>query len=476
MSRSIAIAQQHNALIATLQQQVSTGDRLQKPSDDPLGNVAFLGNSAQITRLDSQLTNISNARTNLNMGVSAMQESADILSKAREIALEGAQSGNDSSSYEALAQQVDALIDRLLDQSNTQNAGRYLFGGTATNTPPFRVAATNASGQPTSIVYQGGSDPVQEIVGQSRTMATLYPGDQVFQGRDRGATVITGTTGAAAGSGTDSATTQGTLTVRHTSTTFAAGSGVTAGSSSASGDTIIGPAGTHKLTINDTSGTGASGTVSLDGGPAIPFTSSDGNLKVSGPTGDVVYVNTTAITPGFSGDVALTGNGTLSVDGGATEVPIDFSANQVLTDSTTGAVTNVNSTAIARTGADHIDYGGTYDAFQILIALRDDLRNTRGLSENDQAQAISGRVTELERAHTSLLDAVGKQSVSLENLDSLESRIKDVQLNAQSLNADLNSVDLSQAVLGLQNEQTLLQLTFASAAKIFDTSLLDFLQ
>src|SRR5690606_13494775 len=133
----------------------------------------------------------------------------------------------------------------------------------------------------------------------------------VFQPIARGKTLFLGGTGAAPGTGTDSALGRGTLIVSHTSTTYTAGSGVAAGTSSADGDTIIGPAGAHILTIEDTSGTGAFGTVSLNGGPPVSFTNGDTNLKVIGPLDEVVYLDTTAITAGFSGDVEITADGTL---------------------------------------------------------------------------------------------------------------------------------------------------------------------
>lgn len=476
IARSIAQAAQHSARVAVLQQQVATGKRLLVPSDDPLGSMTLLANNAQVQRFDSQLGNISSARTSLNLSVSALQEAGSIMSSAREIALEGAQAGNDATSYEALAQQVDSLINRLLDVANSQDSGRYLFGGAATNVAPFRVQSTTATGLPQEIVYQGGAQSVREVVGPTRTLATLYPGDGIFQKRERGSTVYSGATGASPGAGVDSATAQGTLLVRHTLTGYAAGSGVAAGTASAAGDTIIGPAGAHRLTVTDTSGTGTGGFVSLDGGPPVAFTNSDTNLKVSAPNGDVVYVNTTAIVPGFSGSVDITADGAMSVDNGATETAIDFSANQVLTNSATGAVTNVNSAGIRRAGADNIEYSGTYDAFQTLIALRDDLRNTRGLTSPAQIASISQRVGDLERVHRGILDAVGEQSVSLENLDALEERIKNVQLDVQKQNADLESADISQAVLELQNQEMYLKLTYAAAARLFDQTLLDFLR
>src|SRR5439155_5280758 len=101
---------------------------------------------------------------------------------------------------------------------------QYLFGGTASGKPPFSIASTDSQGQPQSVVYVGSQDRALVNVSQQQTAAILYPGSQIFQVRSRGATVFTSNTGAAAGTGTDSATGQGTLLVRHTSTTFAPGS------------------------------------------------------------------------------------------------------------------------------------------------------------------------------------------------------------------------------------------------------------
>ena len=104
------------------------------------------------------------------------------------------------------------------------------------------------------------------------------------------------------------------------------------------------------LNINDTSGTGASGTVSLNGGPTVAFTNTDTDLSVTGPLGETVFINTTAITPGFNGNVDITAAGTLSTDAGTSETVINFSANQIVTNNQTGQVTNIDSSAIRRVG------------------------------------------------------------------------------------------------------------------------------
>jgi hypothetical protein len=248
------------------------------------------------------------------------------------------------------------------------------------------------------------------------------------------------------------------------------------GTSSAAGDTILGPAGANTLVIDDTSGTGASGTISLNGGPPVAFTNADTNLEVAGPNGEVVHVNTTAITPGFNGTVNITANGTLSVDGGASTQPITFSGDQVVTNSKTGAVTNVDSTKIRTTGDTSLDYTGTADAFQVLIALRNDLENASGLSSTQLSQTLSQRMGEIQQAGKGSLDATGKQSATLQSLQSLQQRLTNVQLDTKQTTSDLQSADISAVAIGIQSQQNLLSLTYASAARIMNLSLLNFLQ
>lgn len=475
ISSSIAHAQQEYDALANLQAQASTGNRIQKISDDPLAALQVLADQAVSDRLDSYTQNIGNVQTKLNTSVSTLTEVSQVLTQAKNLALQGANTSNDAATNGALADQVDSLVSRILDLANARSGDQYLYGGTASNTAPFVVSANNAQGQPDQVVYQGAQQRASAPVGVTQNVSTFYVGSEVFESQQRQATVFSGSTGAAAGSGTDSATGEGTLTVAHTSTTYAAGSGVQAGTSSAAGDTVLGPAGANTLTVVDTSGTGAAGTVSLNGGPAVAFTNGDTDLRVTDSSGGVVYVNTTAITAGFNGSVAITSNGTLSVDGGASTVPITFSGNQVVTDSQTGAVTNVNSSAIRQTGTDRLSYSGTYDAFQALTTLRDDLRNVNNLSQADQVAGIQQIIGELGRIQTNVLGVVGEQSADLQNLDALKQHASDVQLQTKTLISNLQSADITSVVVNLQAQQNLLALTLDSTSRVIGLSLLDFL-
>lgn len=475
VNQALAETSQQTNQLATVQAQAATGNLMQAPSDNPVAAATVEAGTDQTNRLQSYLSNIDAVTSTLNDSVSTLQNVSNIFSQAQSIALQASNSTNGASADGALADQVDQLITQLLSDANAQSNGEYLFSGSATQTQPFVVTATDAAGDPTQVTYQGTANTSAATVNQNQTVAPYLSGQDVFQSTDRQPPVYTGTTGAAAGTGTDSATGQQSLIVRHDSTTYAAGSGVQAGTGSAAGDTIIGPAGANQLTIDDTSGNGTSGTISLNGGAPVAFTNTDTNLAVAGPNGALVYVNTTAITPGFNGTVAITANGSMSVDGGATYTPINFSANQQLTNSTSGTVINVKSTNITSTGTETINEPGTYDAFQTLFALRDTLRSTT-LSSHDQALAISNLVGEIERVNTSINNVAGSQSAVLQNLSQLKNNLTNMQLSTKEMVSNVGSADLSQVVVQLQAQQTMLQLSLYGFAQMLNESLLQFLK
>jgi flagellin-like hook-associated protein FlgL len=240
------------------------------------------------------------------------------------------------------------------------------------------------------------------------------------------------------------------------------------------GDNIIGPPGSHTLTINDTSGTGAFGTISLNGGAPVPFDSSQTDLVVNGPRGEVVHLNTTAITAGFNGTINLGGDGTLSADGGVTEIPIDFSTAQSVATGD-GKTTFIDSTDITRSGVDQVEYVGVTDVFQSLADLRDDILNVRNLSPSEWQDALTRRVDEVTRHQAHILEVVGSQAQTLKTIVDIGDRLGELTLDAKQRLSEVAATDVPAAALALQEAQNLLQYSYAVTSKVFSTSLLDYL-
>ena len=466
----VQLAKQSSEL-SKRQQEISTGLRIQRPSDDPAAMRRSLIQKDRMDRLDSHLSSIQFTQSRLSQAAVQLQDANTLLVRARGIALQAPQATDDSEVH-ALVSELNGILDQLTRVANSSDENGYLFSGTASRTRPFPGDA-NGNGQST---YAGSRSNTELLITGDAARDALLSGDQIFQPVAREASLLIGRTGARTGTGTDTATGTRELVVAHVATSYAGTSGVSAGTGSATGDTIIGPAGTHRLQINDTSGTGAAGTLSLNGGPAVSFTNADTSILVEGPQGERIYVNTSGITAGFSGTVDLTATGSMSIDGGLTTVPITFAANEVVTDSRDGTVVNLDSTAIVRSGNDQLEFPGTADVFNAVRALRDDLLNTRDLPPGDRIAALDRRLADVERVQDHLLNTIGVQAVSQEQIDRLHSRTEDLQLAEKVEYSDTVSADIVESITRLQELTNLQQFTLKAVGQMLTPNLLNYIQ
>ena len=66
-------------------------------------------------------------------------------------------------------------------------------------------------------------------------------------------------------------------------------------------------------------------------------------------------------------------------------------------------------------------------------------------------------------------------ALALESLDGIEFRHDELRLETQALISDLESADMAEVVLSMQNAENLLQMTYVSSLRLLDQSLLNFL-
>src|SRR5215467_537443 len=90
VNQSIAYEQQQTAALSKLEQQASSGNRIQAPEDDPLGAVAVINYNTQVANYDTDLGNINTATTSLNVSVSTLQDAHNLVTQARQLAIQGA--------------------------------------------------------------------------------------------------------------------------------------------------------------------------------------------------------------------------------------------------------------------------------------------------------------------------------------------------------------------------------------------------
>ncbi|MCY2926953.1 MAG: flagellar hook-associated protein FlgL [Planctomycetota bacterium] len=456
--------------IARMQEQVSTGQKINRASDSPSDPSMIMLLQSQADYIGTFTKNINVAQLNLQQASTGMQSISDSLSRVKTLLTQAANGTLSQANRIAIGQEVDSLLEEAVGQVNSQTAGVYVFGGSQMTAPPYKV--TRENGQIVAVDYVGSEASSSVPVGMGLRQANVMVGDKVFRYDRRLAPVFAGHTGLAAGSGTSSVRGDVRLTLTHTATTYAGATGLIAGSNAAAGDTILGDA--HKITLD-----ADHNTLALDDGTAVSFNpGAEPNVKLTNAAGDVVYVDTTALAAGLSGtiQVDLQATGRMSIDGGKTSTALaTFADNQAVTDSQTGRVLYVNAAALARTGDEPIRVPGTYDVFSTLIAVRDTLMNTRHLSTADQIATLSRALDSVNEVSGNLTTGMTSAGAQLQALDNLTKNLAALKDNSDTQIASLRDADVAQVSVELARVPNFYQMTLASAAKILNISLLNYM-
>jgi flagellar hook-associated protein 3 FlgL len=123
--------------ITQANEQLSSGYRVNQPSDDPGAIEAILGYQSQIDQVTQIQNNLSQATTITNEGDSALTSASNMLNQLTSIAAEGASSTATATSRSSLGQQVEGIEQQLVSLANTTFGGIYVFGGDDATTQPY---------------------------------------------------------------------------------------------------------------------------------------------------------------------------------------------------------------------------------------------------------------------------------------------------------------------------------------------------
>jgi flagellar hook-associated protein 3 FlgL len=157
------------------QEQIASGKRINRLSDDPFGAVRALDLNSLGASLDQYQKNIDAALPVLNQTDSALGQLNDILTRAKEIAVQMANGSMSAADRVSAAAEVHELSARLLSLGNFRFDNRYLFGGFANGAAPFTPAVGGAT-------YNGDSGAINVQANRSTTVALNIAGDALFQG------------------------------------------------------------------------------------------------------------------------------------------------------------------------------------------------------------------------------------------------------------------------------------------------------
>ena len=165
--------------ILALQEQLATGQIVNRPSDDTLATRRAVSARTEVTKNEQYLTNISNLGPGLRETETSLTTLVDVVQRARELTLQGANGTNAQLQLDQLAIEIDQLLESTLVESNHSSNGRYIFGGTVTKTEPF-VATRDANESITSVGYIGNDQTFKLEIQDGIQVDANEPGSRVF--------------------------------------------------------------------------------------------------------------------------------------------------------------------------------------------------------------------------------------------------------------------------------------------------------
>ncbi|MBC8549610.1 MAG: flagellar hook-associated protein FlgL [Candidatus Brocadiales bacterium] len=179
ISSTLANVQKSTSNMSRLQEQISTGKKVNRASDDPAGARKILSLRSEDLRLDQYAANIQTATQSLDFNAAALSNTSDILQRITELTMQGVSGATDQSGRTIIANEINQLLETIMQSANAQRLGRYTFAGTETTTEPF-VATRNSSGNISSVSYKGNRETIQYNVGPNTNTTVNLTGDEVF--------------------------------------------------------------------------------------------------------------------------------------------------------------------------------------------------------------------------------------------------------------------------------------------------------
>jgi len=134
--------QQSQQNLATAMQQISTGLRVNQPSDDPSASANMVTALAESANVDQYTSNVSSLLPQMQTADSAISSITTALNSAITDGTSGASGTDTAAQRQGVANQVASILTTVVAQANSTYSGAYIFGGSETSTPPFVAAST----------------------------------------------------------------------------------------------------------------------------------------------------------------------------------------------------------------------------------------------------------------------------------------------------------------------------------------------
>ena len=169
-----AMLKQHETLSRT-QQQVATGKKIFKPSEDPVAASRVVNLNDTLSSIDQHQSNVDSARARITLSEGVLSSVVESIHRVRELTIQANNDSQNKSTRSFIAAEVIQIQDGLLNLANTTDSNNeYLYSGTLSRFKPF---SRNEAG---GFEYNGDESRREIQISRSRRISVDDPGSAVF--------------------------------------------------------------------------------------------------------------------------------------------------------------------------------------------------------------------------------------------------------------------------------------------------------
>ena len=164
-----------------LNQQLSSGTKFSKPSDNPIGVTTSMGFHTQMNNYEQYQRDVNNSKSWLESTESSLSDANNVLQRTNELAIYASNDTLNPEDRKIMAEEVKELRDELISIANSKLGDEYLFSGQATGTKPIEVNNNYHTNNDLTLV---NSTNISSVKRSSST--TLNPGSYTVSIEDSG--------------------------------------------------------------------------------------------------------------------------------------------------------------------------------------------------------------------------------------------------------------------------------------------------
>lgn len=155
-----------------LQEQVSSGKRVSRPSDDPDAYARIARIDFKTQGIDSYTQRVEAVKTRMTVAEDALFQMSNILVRARELTVQGLNGSQNEGDRKLIAQELQGIREHFVQLGASEVDDQYVFSGVKSN-----VAAIAEDGS-----YQGGPEGALVEVGEGIKVDVAINGGAIFDG------------------------------------------------------------------------------------------------------------------------------------------------------------------------------------------------------------------------------------------------------------------------------------------------------